>query len=545
MSVSAVNIRTGIRMRLRRRLASESGFTMLVALMVLMVVTLLIGAAFVAAQGDVNNSRHDLDGKRAFYAARAGLNRFLYLLNKDNELWTQCPTAGVPTPAQVPGGATDLKYSYQPLPANASIACATNPAGRMIDLSTGSFRMQFTGIAGPTAAPVRRTIVAQFKRSSPLDYLWYSTYETLDPNTRSDPSDYQDCAAFIRTPRPSHCGNIQWISGDDVNGPMYTHDQFFICGSPTFGRANSQDRVESASDTGSSVVLSSSCTNNPTYYGAAGNPQTAPVEVPAPSDNTNLLPYATAAGKVYTGRTSITLNGTTATVTNATAPGCSSSCSVNLATYPIIYVNNGAGCSATYSPYFAGTGNYTAATTCGNVLISGTYSTPITIAAANDIIIKEDITTTLTGSAVAGLVANNFIRVMHAVDSRSDTTFNGQTYYNCDSGDDNVAGYTLTGLRIDAAVLALKHSFIVDNYDCGEPITGDLTVNGAIAQLFRGTVGTGGGGNVSTGYLKNYNYDDRFAFLQPPYLFDLAESAWQPIRETTCDPGNTNPLLAC
>ena len=79
-------------LRLRRRAADESGFTMIIAMMVLMIVTLLIGAAFVAANGDVENSRHDVDAKRAYYSARAGLSRFLFLLNKNNELWQTCPT---------------------------------------------------------------------------------------------------------------------------------------------------------------------------------------------------------------------------------------------------------------------------------------------------------------------------------------------------------------------------------------------------------------------------------------------------------------------
>ena len=59
------------------RLRSEGGFTMVLALMVLTVSSLLIAAAFVAAQGDVRNTQHDLDGKRAYSAARAGLADFL------------------------------------------------------------------------------------------------------------------------------------------------------------------------------------------------------------------------------------------------------------------------------------------------------------------------------------------------------------------------------------------------------------------------------------------------------------------------------------
>ena len=518
--------------KLRRRAADESGFTMIIAMMVLTIVTLLIGAAFVAANGDVENSRHDLDGKKAYYSARAGLNRFLFELNKNNELWQTCPTQ---TSTTVPGSSGQT-YSYAPLPANGQAACTTgNPVGTFIDIATGSFRMRFTG----TSNGVSRSIVAQFKRRSPLDYLYYSKYETLDPNTYADPSNYQDCAAFIRDGRPFKCGYIQWVTGDDINGPLYTQDQYVICGSPIFGRPGKTDTMLSAAPTPTIPI----CGGNPTYNTPTGGPLGDAGTIDPPSDNTNLLPYATSNGRVFTGKTSITLNGTTASVINASASGCTVApgCTVNLVNDPIIYVTNGSGCSTTYTPYFGGTTNYTNPSTCGNVLISGTYSTSITIAAANDIILKGSMTTNLAGSAVAGLVANNFIRVMHAVGTERT---NGDPN-NCNGADNVTGGYTHPGIRIDAAILALQHSFIVDNYDCGEAITGDLNVNGAIAQIFRGTVGTGGGGSVNSGYLKNYNYDDRLAVLQPPYLFDLASSAWRVIRETGCVLGSSDAALAC
>ena len=65
---------------------------MALALMTLTLVSLMIAAAFVAAKGDINNSSSTSDGKRAFYAARAGLNTFLYKLNKNTELWQTCPS---------------------------------------------------------------------------------------------------------------------------------------------------------------------------------------------------------------------------------------------------------------------------------------------------------------------------------------------------------------------------------------------------------------------------------------------------------------------
>ena len=53
-------------------------------------------------------------------------------------------------------------------------------------------------------------------------------------------------------------------------------------------------------------------------------------------------------------------------------------------------------------------------------------------------------------------------------------------------------------MRIDAAILSLQHSFIVDNYNCGARL-GTLTVNGAIAQKYRGPVGTVSGTSPSHG----------------------------------------------
>ncbi len=63
---------------------------------------------------------------------------------------------------------------------------------------------------------------------------------------------------------------------------------------------------------------------------------------------------------------------------------------------------------------------------------------------------------------------------------------------------------------IDAAMLSTAHSFIVDNFKCGEHL-GNLNVWGSIAQDWRGAVG-----QSEAGYTKNYNYDDRLETLQPP-----------------------------
>ncbi len=113
------------------------------------------------------------------------------------------------------------------------------------------------------------------------------------------------------------------------------------------------------------------------------------------------------------------------------------------------------------------------------------------------------------GNATLGLVASDFVRVMHSPNQAS------------------------SAVTVDAAILTLQHSFMVDNYGSGstnpQPY---LTVHGALAQRYRGAVGTVG----ATGYLKDYNYDDRLHVLLPPYLFSLSTAGWDVSRETLCMP---------
>ena len=87
----------------------------------------------------------------------------------------------------------------------------------------------------------------------------------------------------------------------------------------------------------------------------------------------------------------------------------------------------------------------------------------------------------------------------------------------------------LRNVIIDAAILSLQHSFIVDNYQCGDPLQ-ELEVNGAIAQKYRGPVGTGNGSTPVSGFIKDYEYDDRFRYRSPPYFLNPIDSAWDVIR---------------
>jgi hypothetical protein len=264
------------------------------------------------------------------------------------------------------------------------------------------------------------------------------------------------------------------------------------------------------------------------------------VPLPQSVSSTQLLADATASGDVFTGTTTINLNGGSATISNCPGTTSSASCTsgwVNqtVTSLPsIIYVKSGTNCPSTYSAstYAKNSAGYYYGA-CGDVYVHGNYTQPLTIVSDHDIIIMANttglsnpgITTTTdangnpTGGATLGLVAGDFVRVMHA------------------------SGVTPTAVTIDAAILTLAHSFMVDNYGTDSASTAPkLTVHGAIAQRYRGIVGTVAG----AGYIKNYFYDDRLKVLLPPYLFSLSTAGWQVSRETLCTPNsNSSSSVSC
>jgi type II secretory pathway pseudopilin PulG len=524
----------------RRRLAAEDGFTMVLALGVMLVTSMLLTGVFFALQGEVHSGTNDLSAKRAYAAAQAGIQTYLYDLNQNPNYWGTCANDTVGS-TPVPGASDGATYSYAPVYANGNTGCTSNMINALVDTNTGTIRMTFTGKAG-TNPVISRSIVVSFRMNSPLDFLWYTHFEAFDTSIPN----MSGCGVFYRSgSRPSQC-NIQWFAGDAMKGPMYTDDQYYIASgaNPTFGR-NAGDRIESSEP--SSANLSEICTGDScgsATFNGTRVPDATPI--PTPSDNSELLTDAQNYGQVFYGTTTIALNGTTATVTNcpsATA-ACSAPTTVDITQKPIIYVANASGCSpGTYNPTSVtyptnSSGNYAGCD--GNVYLSGNYTSPLTIGAEQNIIIDSNrltgagygVTTTEdgsgnpTGTATLGLVANKYVRVMHGC-----------------SGGNNVSSQTLTNPTIDAAILALAHSFMNDNYDCGTS-PGSLTIHGAIAQYFRGAVSTGSG-SPSTGYSKNYNYDDRLANILPPYLFDISNSGWHVSRETTCVAGSTNTSYGC
>ena len=541
--------------RVRRRLRGEEGYAMIAVVGAIALILLLVGAAVAATNGDLRLTRRDLSSKQAYAAAQAGIADYVFHLNNDVGYWTRCTNLPGPNAVNqanasplrtrpVPGATDGSTYALELLPATGKSQCLeSDPVGTMLESSgpnIGTFRIRSTGFS-PTGSsgPAKASIVATFKQATFLDYVYFTQLETSDPVTYGFPNPspqltgaYSQCTKFRRDGRestpipgtnpPITCDQIVFISRDNINGPLHTNDDLKICGTPTFGR-NSTDVTEvSASTPGWSG--SSNCSGNqPTFKGPFVT--NAPVLTP-PATNGSLRNLA-GPNYTYTGQTQITLGGANMQINGGP--------SVPIPADGVVYVQNGTGCTSAYSPF---TATYPASSGCGNAIVhtSSAYTGQLTIAAENDIIIDGDIDRASGSGGLLGLVANNFVRVKHPIcpsnnQGCTNGTITSETAKGQCNGGVNGQG-SLTDPTIDAAILAIDHSFIVDHYDCGGTGLGTLTVDGAISQKFRGAVGTTSSSSVANGYAKSYNYDDRLRYQEPPYFFDPVQSAWHIQRET-------------
>ena len=523
-----------LRLRLRRlRLRAEHGFTTVTLMGVLLVGGLLVTASVAAVSPDVFLTGKDSDYKKAYGAAEAGINYYLSGLGLDNSYYLRCtnvppPGAGelapvnqawngsgvdprkwrkLPRDSQQPASTPRPEYTIELLPAKGFSTCIENRQDSMIDASAGTIRIRATGRYGERT----RSVVAALRRRSFIDFLYLTDFETSDPATYATASEQaqasNECQRY-RAQRTSFCNSIVFPSFDTVNGPLHTNDDIIVCGSPTFGRT-ANDKIE-LNGTSPGYAASGGCGATPNFQGTRKWPGG---QLAFPPSNGELLAVATAGGLVYTGRTRIIFNGTSMQVTNPNLNG-GNPFTASLPANGVIYIKSGSCSTGGYQRvappvYNSGVG-------CANAIVQGHYGKDLTIAADNDVIIDEDLTRD-DPEFLLGLIANNFIRVHHPV-----TTSSGSC-----TGNNGGPG----AITIHAAMLAIQHSFIVDNYFCGSPL-GSLTIDGAISQRFRGPVGTFSGSTIQTGYTKNYSYNDRLRFREPPYFINPVQSAWGIVRQT-------------
>jgi hypothetical protein len=506
---------------------AQHGFSMAAVMLVMLVTTILAGAAFAAVGADIPFARDSQDRKQAYAAAEAGIEYYLYQLTRDNDYWMNCdevedPGDGGPSPVNLanPGDdriwrdleTTETKFSIEVLPANDADQCDPDEAEQtLLDENSGSFRIRSTGVS----RGVTRSVVTTLRRTSFLDYLYFTDYEASDPLSFASSSD--------RTYAANHCVkyraernqnswceanvNITFPRWDAIRGPVHTNDDFLTCGSPQFGRVGEEDVTEIHGPAPNGYVRStaSGCTGSPVFNG----PKRHPAEhLPVPTSNTRLRSAADAA-YIFAGRTEIEFDGTQNMTVITWPNNVRNERRMALPPNGVIYVDRAGACSlgAPRQIDYGVNGEWA----CAILTVEGDYPESMTLGSEDDILIDGDLEA--VDDEVLGLIAQRFVRVKHDVSSA------------CGS---NVSG-TKRDYTIEAAILALKDSFIVDNYGCGDPL-GTLTVYGAIAQKFRGPVGTFSGSSLNSGYAKNYVYNDALKYRSPPFFLDPLQAAWRVVR---------------
>ena len=233
---------------------------------------------------------------------------------------------------------------------------------------------------------------------------------------------------------------------------------------------------------------------------------------------------AAYSGGTYTGSSQANL-GQTNTLTPSLSFGANSQ-------------TNAGGCSSCYY------GESSAPDAEGDAFVNGSLSGQLTVGTANNVIIDGNLTYAdcsgkwLTGQSgepnsycpystggindALGLIANNYVEVNHPV-----TNAGGSVLPSCGAAygalcdPSNSAG----GLTIDAAVLALTQSFVVNNYGNGSD-EGQLNLYGSIQQFARGPVGTFNGNSTVSGYVKHYTWDPLLDFASPPSYLVPSTAPW-------------------
>jgi type II secretory pathway pseudopilin PulG len=571
---------------------NEDGFTMIMTVIGITLIALLAAVAVTAVNGSTQITGRDLARKQAYEAALAGINEYSFHLHKNPSYWTECTNAvpagetsalnqvGSTANRRMVPGTSGASYALELIPATGHTECvpgietATSSMLEALEPLRGTFRVRATGYFGKAKVAVTAT----FKPASFLDYVYFTQLETSDPvtygNAELKSAAERQCTKTIYEGRyttalknssgqmltPSgttttnkesaeYCDVISFVGADNIEGPMHTNDAFAFCESPTLGRdKNDPIEVSYPVEKGwfSTKELlqewertKTSCVGNNTNV--KGRFQiNSPALIP-PKTNSELAKIAEESFR-FSGEIAICMEGTVMKVGSGKSCTATPLYSGPFPANGVIYDGNKNNeCNTEYTPFNVSYES-TVVNTCGNVnIVKGQYAKPLTIAAANNVLIMANVKKT-TEEGMLGLIATNFIRIYHPVtlvhpqectpeyDSRGrylgEKCVENTNEWKCTG---NAPTGVLENLEIEAALLALEHSIIVDNYRCGARL-GLITVKGALAQKYRGAVGTtGSNGN---GYLKHYVYDNRFKTTEPPSFIEPVKSDWVIGRET-------------
>ena len=540
------------RFGLRRR--GEGGQALLFVLAGLALLGTIPIAIATTTVNQLPETTRNLNFEAAYEAAQAGLNDYIQHLDANEAYGLYCKTGCQGTNGNaafsgwVQASTSPLEYyTYAPSDTN------------------GQISLEVSGKAGTGPTAVVRTFSYNLVPASSLDDVYWSNYETLDPVLGALPSrpssGYQYCATRYGEPSSDSYGQppnnqavnagypsvgppgngaceVSFVTGDDLNGPVFSNDTFRVCGSPEFDGSVESGNIYNTNSGNSSIYVASNGCGSATPNFAGGAPTKVGNQTPRtgvddliPARNygcfitggsgSSLTPVTIGMTLSVSGSTTkITWSGSgTPKVDNASTnpntsggkTNCNSPITLSNLTTGLIFVNG----NVTISGQMTG-----AATIVTCNLSSDTQSTCNSAPPDSNIVINGNLTyptankVTVSGDPVSdtkdvlGLIAENFVEVT-----------------------------TTSTVEIDAAILALEDSFYVNNWYGGSSY-GTLNVFGSIAQNFRGAVGQSNG----SGYLKSYNYDNSLQTLFPPYFIPPDGATWSPTAYEECGQGLTHSV---
>jgi hypothetical protein len=582
-----------------KRSRDESGVALMIVMGIILMLSLgtAVMAQNVIAHGPI--VQQDLVQHEAYRAMQSGIDEYLYEANA-NPNYVMCNNADVYTGYPSANPATWTDTGHATLSPGLCSGLVLTQWGQVADLAaTGDVAAWFTygtpgiyecnnsshctssdtweqiQVVGYATSEGQKafqqaTIVIQ-PRNNFLLSLWWLNYDQSDPSTLAgDPG----CAWYWAGSPPgtpanslvSGCQAIDLITGETISGNMWVNDNVFICGNPT---------INGTIDTVGGLIADpqhGGCTQG---VPAANWVKEAQTET-APTDDAVLGSVAQQNGCLYEGPTEIDLlstggydvyspdtptTGTGPTPTDNLNVGTTSDCvpsggwgtdggAVTGPTNGVVFVQGcSPACNATgYAPlgtalansvYEPDTSGESVGTQEGDAIVEGVDKAPLTIGAADNVIIDGDIcyqswtncTTapTAPGTAdVVALVAYNFVEVNHPMTTSHGNWVNDGPCPGTSPSQfvtwGNSVNCDLTNPIIDAAILALNHQFDAHNFDQGAAL-GNISIEGAISEDWRGPVGTSGGGG-GTGYAKQYTYDSRLNYLSPPDYLNPGTSSW-------------------
>lgn len=552
----------------------EQGIALVTVLLGSLAALALAMAMVTFATGSLSSSQREEAYSASLAGAEAGIDEYLYRLNSDTNYWQKGLAGGTPPSGSpytgfqpVPGGNTNETFRYEVTDAP-SVANKGRLTIKVVAKSRNS----------------TRTVKAQLRRESFVDFLYFTNYETKDPDLYVKAPAGSDAFTPVEArtvcerykwaspPRDPQCSTISFTQFDQVNGPLHTNDTLRIStnlnGWPRFNGDTSSEKPTAPRY----ELIGSGRPYFVNGWTGATPPGADPKfksHVEPPRTNSALKAKTKigvpGTGCLYTGPTRIWLVPTggwrvVSPLTRSTTVGCGPVNGSATVTGPadfngVVYVQSVPALStdpnfpiatpncnttgwypsinypAAYLPLPGGgtTGpsvpmaNDVTTYKCrdGDVFIQGTLKGQLTIGAENNIVVTDDVRYEGVASPYKVIPASN-TNLLGLIANNFVEVFHPV----------NTSGANLTtdlnNLTIHAAIFGVARSFRVQRHNSGAPM-GTLLIVGAIAQKFRGFVSTfnNSTGAIVTGYAKDYNYDNRLQLVSPPHFLDPVESAWK------------------